>query len=58
VRALQPPPVQVRGKWSAPVVRHLVSSRPTVTTAGLAANAATDLVEFYDDTGISYSNLG
>lgn len=45
VRAIQPPPVMVRGAWSAPVVRHQVSARPTVTTAGLAANAATEVYE-------------
>jgi hypothetical protein len=58
VRALQPPPVQVRGKWSAPVVRHLVTSRPTVTTAGLAANSATEVFTAYDAGPFTRSNLG
>lgn len=45
VRALQPPPVQVRGPWSGPVVRHQVAGRPLVATAGLAADAATEVTE-------------
>lgn len=58
VRALQPPPVQVRGQWSAPIVRHLVSARPTVTTAGIAANAATEVFTAYDAGPFTRSNLG
>lgn len=45
VRAIQPAPVMVRGAWSAPVVRHQVSARPTVTTAGIAPGAATGITD-------------
>lgn len=57
VRAIQPPPAMVRGPWSAPVLRHQVATRPTVTTAGIAANAATEVGSAFAAGPVSRSNV-